>query len=437
MTELIEKTYFGEAATVGLPALVSVVVRAFTHKDQYGLPVYAGLILIGMAVVYLAAVAYHRHRAPLAIALAIFALMPLYSIMTHWSDNEQRNHWFGNWFGHDMFTPPFRGADGKPLYPEMTKDAMLFGGTDPGRFCPTYMIFCDSFIPHDCQPKEDQHFDRRDVCIIIQNALADSTYLCYIRAQYNRSTQIDPPFFQELCRPEKERAQDDKTNLLARAVAPLDRFFGGLADRVERSRRASTSWFADRDFIDLPAFAARLRPSPQQDAISKYLYENFSPATQRLLSGPGDQASLRRGLAEDLNRLLERELEAKRRLKGEEQERQALSQKIADGNTSERLRQRLEQLRAEIAESSKPSSLYDPQRFKQVQLSEYLADFIKEDPQSWTHIRLNRLLLEAAYPKELARSLGGVYPDREIYTPTLEDWKRCYSEYLSDAARRL
>jgi thioredoxin-like negative regulator of GroEL len=437
MTELIEKTYFGEAATVGLPALASVVARAFTHKDQYGLPVYAGLILIGMAVVYLAAIAYHRQRAPIAIALAIFALMPLYSIMTHWSDNEQRNHWFGYWFGHDMFTPPFRGADGKPLYPEMTKDAVLFGGTDPGRFCPTYMIFCDSFIPHDCQPKEDQHFDRRDVCIITQNALADSTYLCYIRAQYNRSTQIDPPFFQELCRPEKERAQDDRTNLLARAVAPLDRFFGGLGDRVERSRRASTSWFADKDFIDLPAFAARLRPSPQKDPLSKYLYENLSPSTQQLLSGQSDEARLRRSLAEDLNRLLERELETKLRLKGEEQERDALSQQIADGSTSERLRQRLEQLRAEITESSKPSSLYEPERFKQVQLSEYLADFIKEDPQSWTRIRLNRLLLETAHPKELARSLGGVYPDREIYTPTLEDWKRCYSEYLSDARRRL
>jgi len=54
----------------------------------------------------------------------------------------------------------------------MTKDAVLFGGTDPGRFCPTYIIFCESFTPHHCQPKEDQNFDRRDVYIITQNALA-------------------------------------------------------------------------------------------------------------------------------------------------------------------------------------------------------------------------------------------------------------------------
>jgi thioredoxin-like negative regulator of GroEL len=83
----------------------------------------------------------------------------------------------------------------------MTRDAILFGGTDPGRFCPTYMIFCESFIPHNCQPKEDQKFDRRDVYIITQNALADGTYLEYIRAQYFRSSQnelgLDTPFFRD------------------------------------------------------------------------------------------------------------------------------------------------------------------------------------------------------------------------------------------------
>ena len=66
-----------------------------------------------------------------------------------------------------------------------------------------------------------------------------------------------------------------------------------------------------------------------------------------------------------------------------------------------------------------------------------MTDFIKENPQGWTRIRLNRLLLEAAYPKEIARSIGGIYPDREIYIPTPQDSQRTYSEYLSDAARRL
>ncbi len=91
----------------------------------------------------------------------------------------------------------------------------------------------------------------------------------------------------------------------------------------------------------------------------------------------------------------------------------------------------------EIAELSKIGPLYSPERFKNVPLSEYLQDFIKENPQSHTRIRLNRLLLEAAYPKEIARSPGGVYPDREIYIATPEDNSRCFNEYMADAQRRL
>ena len=89
-------------------------------------------------------VALSQSRAPGDHA-GLFALMPLHSIMTHWSDNEQRDHWFGYWFGHDMFTPPFKGADGKPLYPEMTKDAVLFGGTDPGTLLPDLHDFLRQF----------------------------------------------------------------------------------------------------------------------------------------------------------------------------------------------------------------------------------------------------------------------------------------------------
>ena len=67
-----------------------------------------------------------------------------------------------------------KGTNGSLIYPEMDRDAVLYGGTDPGRFYPTYMIFCESFIPHDCQQSEDQHFDRRDVYLITQNARGGS-----------------------------------------------------------------------------------------------------------------------------------------------------------------------------------------------------------------------------------------------------------------------
>jgi len=435
--ELTVKTFFGENATVRFSEFGALVIRAFTNGDQYGLPIYAGLILIGMTIAFIVALVLYRSRAPLAITLALFALMPAYSILTHWSDNEQHNHWFGYWFGHDMFTPPFKGADGKALYPEMTKNAVLFGGTDPGRFCPTYMIFCDSFIPHKCQPAADQKFDRRDVYIITQNALADPTYLCYIRAQYNRSAQLDPPFFQELCRPEAERHDNSSTNLLARTLLPLDHLFTEIGSDIEKRRRTYTSWFSDKDFINLPTLVAKLSPARRQDELSKYLYENLSKPTQQLLNGPGDGRRLRSLLSQDLNRLLERELDNRERLRAKLRKKSGVDQEIADGNSSEELRQKQRSLAAEAAELAKVGPLYEPNRFQGVALSDYLADFIKEDPQGDTRIRLNRLLLEAAYPGEIARSLGGVYPDREIYIPTVEEMQRCYSDYTADVSGRI
>jgi len=120
----------------------------------------------------------------------------------------------------------------------MARDTVLFGGTDPGRFCPTYMIFCESFIPAKDKPR-DPEFDRRDVYLITQNALADGTYLQYIRAHYNRSTEIDHPFFGELLRSDKERELNFKTNLLARLIAvPLDNIFLSHGYKVEAERRA-------------------------------------------------------------------------------------------------------------------------------------------------------------------------------------------------------
>ena len=157
-TEMTQDTFFGEGAELSLPRLLAFVGKVFSDPNQYGLPVYAGLILLGLTLVFVGALWFYRQRAPLGITLALFALMPVHSILTHWSDNEQRNHWFGYWYGHDMFSPPFQGADQQPLYPPMARDAILFGGTDAGRFCPTYMIFCESFIPHHCQPGRGSDF---------------------------------------------------------------------------------------------------------------------------------------------------------------------------------------------------------------------------------------------------------------------------------------
>jgi tetratricopeptide (TPR) repeat protein len=180
------------------------------------------------AILFLAAILIYRARAPLPIILVLFAIIPARSVLSNWAENEQRGHLFGYWFGHDMFHPPF------DVYPEMSRNAILFGGTDPGRFNPTYMIFAESFTAP--RNKLNPDFDRRDVYIITQNALADGTYLNYIRAHYNRSAQDDPYFFSELLRTSRERDRG-RTNIFARTMLPLDRFFTRLGARVEEKRR--------------------------------------------------------------------------------------------------------------------------------------------------------------------------------------------------------
>ena len=217
LTDAAGKLYYGPAGEISLSQLPHHIAMAF-GKDQYGLPIFANLILVAIPVILIAALTVYRGRGPVAILLGLYLLMPVYSGITHWYKSEQRDHWFGYWFGHDMFTPPFKDPatgklsydnlrraellkdpkNAKLVYPEMARDSVVFGGTDPGRFCPTYMIFCESFIPHRTQPAQDQKFDRRDCYLITQNALADGTYLDYLRSQYMRSKQIDPPFFSEL-----------------------------------------------------------------------------------------------------------------------------------------------------------------------------------------------------------------------------------------------
>ncbi|MGD0813766.1 MAG: DUF2723 domain-containing protein [Verrucomicrobiota bacterium] len=396
------KHFLGLDGDMGWGDLPHWIGQAFI-KDQYGLPIFANLILVAGTIAFLVGLAVYRQRAPLLITLALFATMPLYSGLSHWFHSEQHNHWFGYWFGHDMFTPPFVGAEGRltydatqrgqaakgsnglMVYPEMARDAVLFGGTDPGRFCPTYMIFSESFIPHSCQPVQDQHFDRRDVYIITQNALADNTYLDYIRAQFNRSAQIDPPFFQNFLSGSVPGLFHGST----RWLAWLDSIFESLGGDIEFHRRTGTSWFKADQFTNVRELAARLRQGDHQDALSKYLYGKLKKETQMLVDGQGEERALRRGLAEDFNVIL------------------------------------------------KDGSLYDAERFKGVKLPPLIVEAMGWNNIPATTIRLNRRLLEEAYPGDIVRSLGGVYPDTEIATPSPEDSQQCFNEYLEDAQKRL
>ena len=162
---------------------------------------------------------------------------------------------------------------------------------------------------------------------------------------------------------------------------------------------------------------------------------NLSTETQNGITHPGDQTRLRAGLARDLNRLLERELDVRQQLVGKQKEKESLDELISGGDASDTLKSRRDAVAAQLA-AIKVEPLYEPDRFASVKISDYLRKFIAQNPQGDTRIRLNRLLLEAAYPKAIAASLGGVYPDREIYIPSNEDSQRCFQDYHADASKR-
>jgi len=130
-----------------------------------------------------------RVRAAFLPACAAVALAPLIPVHENYynfelydqtSAADMDGHDFGWQFGNYQL----RGApaiseeldeDEEPLPnpcypPEMGENAVFFGGTDPGRFVPTYMIYSAHVRP--------------DVYLITQNALADKTYLDTMRGLY-------------------------------------------------------------------------------------------------------------------------------------------------------------------------------------------------------------------------------------------------------------
>ncbi len=137
--ELTGRSFFGENASVTPRQLLSLTWQTFTDGYQFGLPVYAGLLLIALTVGFVLVHYWRRSDHP-PLADGSGAIQPdavAFVLLTQWSDNEQRHHWFGYYFGHDMFTPPFRKADQQPLYPEMPRNAaFLFGGYRPGTLLP-------------------------------------------------------------------------------------------------------------------------------------------------------------------------------------------------------------------------------------------------------------------------------------------------------------
>ncbi|MEI6279991.1 MAG: DUF2723 domain-containing protein [Verrucomicrobiae bacterium] len=95
--------------------------------------------------------------------------LPLMPLALNEAGCSQRGRWFGWEFGHDMLK-------------DLPKGSVVLGGTDPGRFVPTYMILGES--PQPAAVKRDPDFDRRDLYIITQNGVGEPLYRKYLADHY-------------------------------------------------------------------------------------------------------------------------------------------------------------------------------------------------------------------------------------------------------------
>jgi hypothetical protein len=122
--------------------------------------------------------------------------------------------------------------------------------------------------------------------------------------------------------------------------------------------------FSPGSILNLESLAARLNRPPEADRVSRYLTKSFSPTTRRLLSeyGGGTNLDLQVALAKELNH-------------------------IAWG----------------VAEDPTQPDLYDPNRFAGVQLSARTWALVNMAPVApLDRGRLNRMLLQDAFPQEFA-----------------------------------
>lgn len=140
------------------------VTRVFKLQSHvlFVLTIAYGMVLIG-------AFLSQRMKELPSLAAAAFLLLVMLPLEQNAVANSMRGQWFGFLYGYEALA-------------RLPQNAVVFGGSDAGRFIPTYMIFGESTQPD--AHKTVPGFDRRDLFIITQSQLAHDLYLDTIREQY-------------------------------------------------------------------------------------------------------------------------------------------------------------------------------------------------------------------------------------------------------------
>ncbi len=180
-------------------------------------------------------------------------VLPIITFSGSEASCSQRNHWFGWMFGHDML---------KDLPP----GSIMIGGTDPGRFVPTYMIFGES--PQSSKDKRDPSFDRRDLYIITQNALGERNYMKYLRDQYTAARPKPSNAFERWLG--RENTYPSKPLILPTEFDTVQELANIGKIKEQKSGRS-----ADRESVELFSVVLRWLWEKNRDEHEFFIEESF------------------------------------------------------------------------------------------------------------------------------------------------------------------
>ena len=209
--------------------------------------IFAILAALGIAFGFCAL--FSRYPAAGWTRFLLLAL-PVMPLALNRAGCSQRDRWFGWDFGHDMLV-------------DLPRDSVVFGGTDPGRFVPTYMILGESTQPPEV--KKDPAFDRRDLYIITQNGVGEPLYRKYLADQYGPNRPAPKNAF------ERWLGRADaypKTPLVFPTEQEIDAAIKAEIDRCAKSGTAPDSAFAH-------SIVTKLIWEKNRDAHEFFVEESF------------------------------------------------------------------------------------------------------------------------------------------------------------------
>jgi tetratricopeptide (TPR) repeat protein len=161
-------TCAAEIALTKTAALTGFVAHSVSVPEHMRVPfylVFGGVFtLVGVLVIIGVVKTQLSYAASVLIAL-LFVATPAISAIENWREMNLRTKYFGYVFGIEMLKVCEPGT-------------IFFGGTDPGRFVPEYLIGCNEF--------------RGDIWLITQNGLADATYMNVLRDRYCKPQTVWP-----------------------------------------------------------------------------------------------------------------------------------------------------------------------------------------------------------------------------------------------------